>query len=327
MSLPVINVFVLGGTITMAPSKDGGITPTLTGDDLVAQVPGLDKVAQLAVHTPFLKPGASLTMAEVAHVAALIAADTQAAGSVVVQGTDTIDETSFLLSLLHQSDAPIVVTGAMRGASALSADGPANLLAAVSTAAHADSRGRGVLVVLNEEIHDAVYVEKMHKGLVDSFKSSSGGALGYFIEGLPRYVARAERRIVPGLGAVERFGKVGILKAALDDSDDLLRALPGLGYEGLVFEGMGAGHVPASLVPALEELAAQMPVVLASRVLGGPIFKGTYGFPGSEIDLLRRGLVSAGWLSPHKGRLLLAAVLGAGGDVGRVREAFALFDV
>lgn len=337
MSLPRVNVIVLGGTITMAPSSLGGITPTLTGEDLVRQVPGLDRVAELNVHTPFLKPGASLTMAEIAQVARLIAADSDAAGAVVVQGTDTIDETSFLLALLHQAQTPVVVTGAMRGAAALSADGPANLMAAVATAAHPDSRGRGALVVLNDEIHDAVYAEKAHKGLVDAFQSPSGGPLGYYFEGSPRYLSNTPRRTIPGLNTVSSFGKVAIIKTVLDDSDELLRALSTLGYTGLVIEAMGAGHVPKVLVPALELLATQMPVVLASRVMGGPIFRRTYAFPGSEMDLLARGLIPAGWLSPHKARLLLAALLGADAqgnapinastDQDRIREAFAVFDI
>ncbi len=323
MALPTVNVFVLGGTITMAPGSDG-ITPKLTGDDLVAGLPALGKVAKLAVHTPFLKPGASLGMSDIAQVARQISRDSGADGSVVVQGTDTIDETSFLLHLLYGGDAPVVVTGAMRGAAAAGADGPANLMAAVATAASEEAAGQGVLVVLNDEIHHAVMAEKMHKGLTNAFQSSNSGAVGYVMEGVVRMLRTPLAPARPSL-APERFGKVALVKVSLDDQPDLLQALPGLGYEGAVVEAMGAGHVPETWVSALDELTDRMPVVLASRVVGGPIFSNTYGFPGSEIDLLKRGLIPAGWLSPHKARLLLSAAIGSGLAGPEVREVFGAF--
>jgi L-asparaginase len=324
MDLPAVNVYVLGGTITMAPGTSG-ITPKLTGEDLTAGLPALRDLARLNVQTPFLKPGASLAMTEIAQVAQEIAADTQADGSVVVQGTDTIDETSFLLQLLYNGDAPLVVTGAMRGAAAPGADGPANLTAAITTAASKHARGHGVLVVLNDEIHHASTVEKMHKGLTSAFQSPGGGPLGYCLEGTVRLV-RSNRATAWPHFAPARFGKIAIVKVSLDDEPDLLQALPGLGYEGAVIEAMGAGHTPAKWVPALEAIAGKMPVVLASRVLGGPVFRNTYGFPGSEIDLLRRGLICAGWLSPHKARLLLSVAVGAGLDGQGLKTAFAAFD-
>lgn len=324
MDLPAINVYVLGGTITMAPGGDG-ITPQLTGEDLTAGLPALRDLARLNVRTPFLKPGASLTMGEIAQVAQEIASDTQADGSVVVQGTDTIDETSFLLQLLYNGVAPVVVTGAMRGAAAPGADGPANLTAAVATAASKHARGRGVLVVLNDEIHHASTVEKMHKGLTSAFQSPNGGPLGYCMEGAVRIVRTMHTPAQPHFTPA-RFGKIALVKVCLDDGPDLLATLPALGYEGVVIEAMGAGHTPAKWVPALEAIAGQMPVVLASRVIGGPVFRDTYGFPGSETDLLKRGLISAGWLSPHKARLLLSVAVGSGLDSQGVKTAFKTFD-
>lgn len=307
----------------MAPGT-GGITPQLTGDDLTAGLPALLGLARLNVRTPFLKPGASLTMSEIALLAHEIASDAQADGSVVVQGTDTIDETSFLLQLLYDGDAPVVVTGAMRGAAAPGADGPANLMAAIATAASKQARGHGVLVVLNDEIHHASAVEKMHKGLTNAFQSPDGGPLGYCMEGAVRIVRAMHAMAQPHFAPV-RFGKVAIVKVGLDDDPDLLEALPGLGYEGVVIEAMGAGHTPAKWVPALESIAGRMPVVLASRVIGGPVFRDTYGFAGSETDLLKRGLIPAGWLSPHKARLLLSVSIGSGLDNQGVKTAFEAF--
>jgi len=323
MRLPTVHVYVLGGTITMTADAGSGIAPTLTGEDLMARAPGLSDVARISVHTPFLKPGASLTPAEIGTLAEQIRQRQTAA--VVVQGTDTIDETSFLLELLHTDDTPVVVTGAMRGAQALGADGPANLAAAIRTAAARLAWGRGVMVVLNDEIHSAIHVEKTQTGLLHAFQSPNTGPLGYCLEAQPRFLhALPKRHSFAFDGA--RFGRVAIVKAALGDDDALIRALPNLGYQGVVVEAMGAGHVPEPLAAALATLAQTMPVVLSTRVHAGPIFCRTYHFPGSEMDLIARGLIPAGWLSPHKARLLLGCALGSAMRHDHIRAAFAVFE-
>jgi L-asparaginase len=109
---------------------------------------------------------------------------------------------------------------------------------------------------------------------------------------------------------------VALIKAAMGDDGRLLAALPGLGYAGAVLEGMGAGHVPADVAPLVGNLATKMPVVLSSRVMTGPVFSHTYGYPGAEIDLIQRGAVPSGYLSGLKSRLLLGLVRrGNGSDV------------
>jgi L-asparaginase len=310
----------------MVPTGDSGITPTLTGHDLIKLLPALEHTVEVVVETPFLKPGASIELAEVKQLVSAIN-EGQAlgyAGAVIVQGTDSIDETSFLLSLLYQGSAPVVVTGAMRGASALSADGPANLFAAISTAASPEARGIGVVVVLNDEIHAAHSVEKMHKGLVSSFESPNGGPLGYFFENTVHVIRHPALRPARVLEP-SQFPPVAMIKVGLGSDATLIDALPSLGYDGVVVEAMGVGHVPAKLASSLGELCSRMPVVLASRVAGGPIFHSTYGFDGSEIDLLRRGLIGAEWLSSHKARLLLTTALGAGIDTKELPALFKHF--
>src|SRR5699024_5785412 len=145
-----VNVIVLGGTITMSSANNAenqrGITPKLTGDDLIRLIPGLDKKLKLNVQTPFLKPGPSIEPEDIQKIAQQIRADSSSAGTVIVQGTDTIDETSYLLDLLTDTQQAVVVTGAMRGADALSADGPANLAAAIRVAACPTAKTMGALV-------------------------------------------------------------------------------------------------------------------------------------------------------------------------------------
>ncbi|MFU0504443.1 asparaginase [Pseudaminobacter sp. NGMCC 1.201702] len=327
MTRPKVHIVVLGGTITMAPQKAGGIAPSISGGDLVAAVPALSDVADITVATPFLVPGASLSFAQMRQVDALIdeALAGAAHGVVIVQGTDTIDETAFLLDLTHRHAGPLVITGAMRGASAAGADGAANLLAAVTVAASPAARDLGALVVLNDEIHAARFVAKLHKALPSAFGSPDFGPLGHVIEGRVRIALRIAR-FDAGLAApMPDAASVALVSTGLGGDDRMISAVPDLGYKGLVIEAMGAGHLPGNLVAAGEQVAKMMPVILASRVPGGPIFASTYGFPGSEIDLLGRGLLSAGFLSAHKARLLLALSLGAGHSLAEITEAFAAF--
>ena len=326
---PSVTIIVLGGTITMVPDASGGITPSISGDDLVAQVPPLVTIADLTVVTPFLVPGASLSFAQIAAVAGMIndAANAGADGVVVVQGTDTIDETSFLLDLaLNRSDErpAVVVTGAMRGATAPSADGSANLLAAVTVAASRKARGVGTLVVLNDEVHAACFVQKVDTGLLSAFASPGMGPIGTVTEGQFR------RRMVPALASIQTFAitdarPVCVVQTGLGDDGGLLDRVAAAGFHGAVISATGAGHVPMQIVPKLENLAKQMPVILATRVLCGSVFTNSYGFVGSEIDLIKRGLIPSGILPPHKARLLLACLLGAGASRQGISAQFDAF--
>ena len=324
MSQPRILVLSLGGTITMLPSAGAGIAPTLGAAELVACVPALAQVADIEAKSLLRVASPSLSAAHLVDVALAIDKGFASGcdGAVVIQGTDTIEESAFLLDLLVGSDKPVVVTGAMRGADAPGADGPANLLSAVLVAAAPASRGLGTLAVLNDEIHAARFVQKSHTALPSAFLSPLMGAIGTLIEGQPRYYARLVR--TPCLSAAHGPpAPVALIKAAMGDDGRLLAALPGLGYAGVVLEGMGAGHVPADVAPLLGALAAQVPVVLASRAMTGPVFTHTYGYPGAEIDLIERGLVPAGYLSGPKARLLLGLVLRGPGGAARVTAAFA----
>jgi L-asparaginase len=306
-----------GGTITMTPSSGaGGIAPTLTGEDLVRAVPELARIADIDVHSYSTRPGASLTLEDLVRIAELIDSRMPEgyAGAVVVQGTDTIEETAFVLDTLVASDRPVVVTGAMRGAAAPGADGPANLLAAVTVAGSAIASGLGTVVVLNDEVHAARHVQKSHTSAPSAFTSPGFGPIGCVIEGRLHLYARLTRLATlprPLTDAVADAA-VALLKITLGDDGRLLDALPALGYRGVVIEAMGAGHLPASMADAVSRLSATMPVLLASRVAAGPVFQRTYGFPGSEMDLIGRGAIPAGYLAGGKTCLLLRLLLASG---------------
>jgi L-asparaginase len=285
---PRVVVFTLGGTISMAGGSGGpgGVVPRLAGSELLDSVPGLSGAGAVTEVRDFRQlPSAALGIADVLELAAAIEAELAAgaAGAVVIQGTDTIEETSFLLDLLHSGDAPVVVTGAMRHPGLAGADGPANILAAIGAAASPLLAGLGCVVVFGDEIHAARYVRKAHATSVTAFISPSAGPLGHLIEGTVRLLCRPVRRSAASLAVLPQAAqspattstaalpsagqpgvRVGLVTVCLGDDGEFLRAAAGR-LDGLVVAGFGGGHVPPALVPLLDELAARMPVVLASH--------------------------------------------------------------
>ncbi|RLU81970.1 L-asparaginase [Streptomyces griseocarneus] len=309
--------------MTSATASGSGVTPRLTGADLIAAVPGLDRQAEIEVEDVRQVPGASLTLEDVAAVADRLhkAAAAGVEGIVVTQGTDTLEETAFLLDLLYRGSMPVVLTGAMRPPQQPGADGPANLLAAVRTASCPTLRGLGVVVVFADEIHAARHVRKIHSNSTSAFASPATGPIGHIVEGTVRL------RVTPlrpeGVSApVSRPARVEVLHAALGSDGILLDGLEDR-LDGLVVAAFGAGHVPGSWVDRLEHVAARIPVVLTSRTGSGSVLSSTYAFRGSESDLLGRGLISGGSLDPLKARLLLWAHLSAGTDCTAIADAFA----
>lgn len=322
-------VFSLGGTIAMTGDAGSPVVPALTAADLVASVPGLAETGvDIAVHDFRSVPGASVSLADLTALVAAAhrAVDDGADGVVVTQGTDTIEESAFALDLLWLRDAPLVVTGAMRNPTMAGADGPANLLAAVTTAAAPAARRLGCLVTFCDEIHSARWVRKTHTTSPGAFRSPNTGPIGIVTEGhalIPLRPARYPFRLEVADPVAVR---TAVLPVVIGDDGATLRQA-GLGLDGLVIAGFGAGHVPSATVATITELAAVMPVVLASRVSAGPILTRTYGFAGSESDLLSRGLISAGSLDCFKARILLHLLLAAGASRADIPKAFEAIDV
>lgn len=308
-----IAVIGLGGTIAMRSSGSGAV-PSLAAEDLVDLLP--ENAASLVGHVENFRqvPGAHLELEDLVALAARIREldeNGMVGGFVVVQGTDTIEETVFALEILYGGSAPVVVTGAMRHAGQVSADGAANISNALYLAASAEAAGRGAMVCFNDEVHAAWAVQKTSATNAAAFSSPGFGPVGHVIEGRARFLCNVQRW--PSVRADHLVSaKVAIVTACLGEGPELVDAVGQGSYTGLVVQATGAGHLHHSWVEPLERLAAKMPVVLATRVSRGPVLSKTYAFPGSESDLLSRGLISAGFLCASKARILLSLALGAG---------------
>lgn len=324
MTLPRVSVLSLGGTIAMTGDGGSGVVPTLTGHDLISAVPQIAEAAEVTASSFRQVPGAHLGLQDLTDLASEILRLCKEGtdGVIITQGTDTIEETAFVLDLLVDTEAPVVVTGAMRNPSLPGADGPANLLASVQVAASSAARGLGTLVVFNDEIHAARFVRKTHTQNPATFRSSPVGPIGWVSEGTPRipmHLPKSPRLPIPRRA---EDNAVALLTVSLGDDGRLLPAVERSQYAGLVLEAMGGGHIPAQMVEHVTSLATKMPVVLASRTGGGEILSHTYGFPGSETDLRERGLIPAGPLDGLKARLLLTLLLLSGVERGEAATAF-----
>ena len=329
-AVPRIAVISTGGTIASKRSDGGAASPKLTADDMVAAVPQLADVANIEAVSFRQVASSELTVSDVIDLAERIsdAVADGATGTVITQGTNTIEETSFVLDLLWDREEPIVVTGAMRHPGLPGADGPANLLASAVVASSPLARNLGCVVVLNDEVHLPLFVRKTHTSNPATFRSPLTGPIGWIAENRLRIALRpALRHHIAIRGAPAVVPPVGLVKVTLGDDGRVLTAIESLGYEGLIVEATGGGHVPRAMVEPLAALAQQMPVVLASRTGAGEVLRGTYGFPGSETDLLKRGLIHGGILDGPKARLLLTLLLLAGAESETILEAFTAIGV
>lgn len=318
----------LGGTIVMSQDAAGGNArpDDSAGERLLAAV---ETGVEIQAH-----PLANVSSSDVRphHLAAVLAAarttvDEGADGVVLTHGTDTLEETAFLLERYWDREAPLVVTGAMRPASDLGADGPANLRDAVRTATAPSARGLGVLVVLDGHAHLADQVTKASSRSVSAFASVPSGPLAIVerddLRLLQRPLPRAAR--IPG-APPDRLPAVPVLTAGLDEDLELLDHLPPEQLRGLVIAGVGMGHVSPAAMPRLRRLlGGGMPVVVASRTVTGGTSTDHYAYPGSEVDLLEAGAVMAGLLPAPKARLLLQALLADGARTVRIREVIGAY--
>lgn len=231
-------------------------------------------------------------------------------GFVITHGTDTLEETAYFLDTMAIPEKPIVLTGAMRSSNELGSDGVYNYRTALRVAADEKSADKGVLVVMNDEIHAAKYVTKTHTTNVSTFQTPTHGPLGLVTKREILYFKTAEPRVRFDLSHIS--GTVPIIKAYADMDSVLLDSLSHSAISGLVIEALGAGNLPPTILPAIQKLLNQnIPVVLVSRCFNG-IAEPVYAYQGGGIQLEQDGILFVKELNAQKARLKLLIALNAG---------------
>ncbi len=309
VSLPRIRVLATGGTIAGAQTKGarGYKAAAFSVKALIAAVPQLNELARLDVEQVAAIGSQDMDEATWRRLAARTQAALDArdvAGVVITHGTDTMEETAFFLNLVVRSKKPVVLVGAMRPATAISADGPMNLFNAVAVAAHAEARGRGVLVVANDEIHFAREIAKTNTTQVGTFASGHRGLAGLVNAGRIHFYAPPVRRHTTASEFARRkisaLPRVDIIYAHAGLGRELIDAAVKAGARGLVIAGVGDGNFSATALAACASAAKRgVAIVRSSRTGGGVVERNI------EIDDDRHGFIASDELNPQKARVLL----------------------
>jgi L-asparaginase len=317
----MIVLLFTGGTISMRHDPTaGGAVPTLRGKDILALAPGIDEIAQLEIDDWGAFPGPHMTIERMWALRERIAehlARREVKGIVVTHGTDSLEESAYLVARSVESEKPVVFTGAMRTSSDLGWDGPGNLGAAVRVAASEDARERGVMVVMMDRVFTALDVTKAHTHMLDAFDSPGLGPLGVIDDG--KVIFRRASALPPILAPASLATPVDIVYTYAGADSRLLDASRKDG-RAVVIAGMGRGNVPPAMVDGIDRwIAEDKPVVITSRALRGRVGC-TYGYPGGGRRLAERGVIFAGARRPQQARIDVMLALGAGLSIGELRE-------
>lgn len=316
-------VLTTGGTIAMKFDPAHGVVPAVSGEDLVDSVPGLREACPIEVLEFSNIPSPHMTprrMFELGNKVEELLRHEDILGAVITHGTDTLEETAYLLDLVHNSEKPVCLTGAMRSAAEISPDGPVNLLCAVRTAASEEARGKGVLVVMNEEIHAAREVVKSHSANTETFVSPFWGPLGYVDP--DRVVFRRNTLGRQSIRPPELEEDVHLIKLASGSDSLLIDFLTERRVHGIVIEGFGRGNVPPAVLPGIRRaVAAGIPVVITTRTIAGRVLD-VYGYEGGAKTVLEAGAILGGETSGPKARLKLMLALGVASDRDELASFF-----
>lgn len=313
-----------GGTISMKIDKEtGGAVPHFSGTEMMELMPQINELANLEVFDFGKYPGPHMTpelMFELSEKIKSYLATEKYDGVVITHGTDTLEETAYLLDLTLSTSLPIVVTGSMKNSSDEGWDGPRNLGDSILICLNPNSRGLGVLVCLNGEINAASEVTKTHTEDIETFHSLDFGALGFVEKGrvifnrLPR---KLEHIITNNINT-----KVDLIKCYAGMDDKFFRFSADSGVEGLVVEAMGVGNVPP---PAFEGISyvreKGIPVVLVSRCPAGETLD-IYGYPGAGKWLNKIGVIFADYLNGQKARIKFMLALNRTSDQAELKKMF-----
>ena len=317
-----VAIIFTGGTISMKiDPRILAAIPALTSEEIISMVTNIENFSEIEVINYANIPSPHITpsmMMEIANLLKQIIARDDITGVIVTHGTDTLEETAYLLDLIIKTDKPIVVVGAMRNGSELGYDGSSNLSAALCTAISNKARNKGVLVVMNNEVNAASEVTKTNTLSLDTFRSPEFGPLGIVDNDEVIFYRDIISHQFIDTNIIEE--KVGLIKSVPGMESDILDFYIDSGYKGIVIEALGRGNLPPQMIPGIKKAINQnIPVVMVSRCPTGRVLD-SYGYEGGGKHLRELGVIFGGNLPGQKIRIKLMLALGLTKDMCEIKE-------
>ncbi|MGE6894165.1 asparaginase [Priestia flexa] len=312
-----------GGTISMKEDAQTGSVKPDDHNPLQHSTPSIASIANVIVKEAFHLPSPHITPKEMLTLAKKIEQKIetdQIDGVVITHGTDTLEETAYFLDLTTKTDIPIVLTGAMRSSNEIGSDGPYNFISAVRVASSDAAKGKGVLVVMNDEIHTAKNVTKTHTSNVATFQSPQYGPIGIVTkQEISFHHMPTEHEFYP----VDNIDKqVVLLKAYAGMDEQLFQSLASFHIDGLIIEALGQGNLPPRTLRGLQQLLDKnIPIVLVSRCFNG-IAQDVYGYEGGGKHLKELGMIFSNGLNGQKARIKLLVALQSSSNQEEIQEIF-----
>ncbi len=319
-----IAIIFNGGTISMKiDEKIKAAVPSLSADEIMSMIPGVEDYAEIEAYTFSSMPSPHMTLETMLKLSKftmeLVERD-DIDGVVITHGTDTLEETAYLLDLTVKTKKPVVVTGAMRSGSELGYDGPFNLATSICTAISDEAVGRGVLVCFNGELNSASEVTKANSMALNAFRTPNFGPIGIVDNDNVIFYRDANHLEKYDVSKIEK--QVALIKCVVDMDSSYIDYLIEKGYGGIVIEALGRGNVPPKMVEGIKKaIELEIPVVVVSRCFEGRVFE-SYGYEGGGKQLKNLGVIFGDTLPGQKARIKLILAINSGMNIHEVARVF-----
>lgn len=319
-----IAIIFNGGTISMKiDEKIKAAVPSLSAEEIMSMIPGVEEYAEIEAYTFSSMPSPHMTletMLKLSKFTTELVEREDIDGVVITHGTDTLEETAYLLDLTVKTKKPVVVTGAMRSGSELGYDGPFNLATSICTAISDEAVGRGVLVCFNGELNSASEVTKANSMALNAFRTPNFGPIGIVDNDNVIFYRDANHLEKYDVSEIKK--QVALIKCVVDMDSSYIDYLIEKGCGGIVIEALGRGNVPPKMVEGIKKaIELEIPVVVVSRCFEGRVFE-SYGYEGGGKQLKDLGVIFGDTLPGQKARIKLILAINSGMNIHEVARAF-----
>lgn len=319
-----IAIIFNGGTISMKiDEKIKAAVPSLSAEEIMSMIPGVEEYAEIEAYTFSSMPSPHMTletMLKLSKFTTELVEREDIDGVVITHGTDTLEETAYLLDLTVKTKKPVVVTGAMRSGSELGYDGPFNLATSICTAISDEAVGRGVLVCFNVELNSASEVTKANSMALNAFRTPNFGPIGIVDNDNVIFYRDANHLEKYDVSEIKK--QVALIKCVVDMDSSYIDYLIEKGCGGIVIEALGRGNVPPKMVEGIKKaIELEIPVVVVSRCFEGRVFE-SYGYEGGGKQLKDLGVIFGDTLPGQKARIKLILAINSGMNIHEVARAF-----